>query len=200
MGRERDVAAFDARAERYDRGRVGGWHGQVVDATCRIALTAAPRAASVLDVGCGTGRLLRMLASGLESASELTGVDPSASMIEVARRGNTVHNALAFVVGAAEALPVPDDSIDLIVTTTSFDHWADQGAGLSECHRVLRTGGRLVLADLIAPTLWPTTVVGRRGKARTPRQVARLLDEAALRPEKWQKLSTMIRAVTATAT
>ncbi len=53
---------------------------------------------------------------------------------------------LRFSLGAAEQLPYPDATFDLVVTTTSFDHWADQRAGLGECARVLAPGGHLVLA------------------------------------------------------
>jgi SAM-dependent methyltransferase len=48
-----------------------------------------------------------------------------------------------------EVLPFPEGSFDLVVSTTSFDHWADQRAGLRECARVLAPGGWLVLTAVI---------------------------------------------------
>jgi SAM-dependent methyltransferase len=75
--------------------------------------------------------------------------------------------AFAFSVGVAEHLPYPEETLDLVVITTSFDDWSDQLAGLRECARVLAPGGRLVLADQFSLWLAPTLVVGRRGKART---------------------------------
>lgn len=48
------------------------------------------------------------------------------------------------------------DIFDLIVSTTSFDHWSDRQAGLVECARVLRPGGRLVLVDELSRWLVPT--------------------------------------------
>jgi len=85
---------------------------------------------------------------------------------------------LGFSVGTAEELPYPGTSFDLVVSTTSFDHWADQQAGLRECARVLAPGGRLVLVDLFSPWLIPTLIGGRRGKARTRRRAGRLLSAA----------------------
>ena len=51
------------------------------------------------------------------------------------------------------------------MSTTSFDHWSDQQAGLRECARVLVPGGRLMLVDLFSLWLAPTLTGGRRGKA-----------------------------------
>jgi ubiquinone/menaquinone biosynthesis C-methylase UbiE len=190
------VAAFGARATDYDQGWLGRWHAEVAARTCAVAGTAAPNAHIVVDIGCGTGQLLRLLSTELGSAVELTGVDPATAMIETARLGST-DERLKFVVGAAELLPMADATVDLVVSTTSFDHWHDQRTGLRECRRILRPDGRLVLADLITPLLWPTTVVGRRGKARTPRRVTALLADSGLRVLGWQSVGTMIHAVTA---
>jgi ubiquinone/menaquinone biosynthesis C-methylase UbiE len=51
-----------------------------------------------------------------------------------------------------------------VVSTTSFDHWRDQAAGLAECARVVGNGGTLVLAALFSPWPVPTLVGTRRGK------------------------------------
>jgi SAM-dependent methyltransferase len=66
---------------------------------------------------------------------------------------------------ARRSWPWPAATFDLVVSTTSFDHWADQQAGLAECARVLAPGGCLVLADLFSALLLPTLLAGRRGKA-----------------------------------
>jgi ubiquinone/menaquinone biosynthesis C-methylase UbiE len=73
----------------------------------------------------------------------------------------------------ASRLPWPAATFDLVVSTTSFDHWADQRAGLAECARVLAPGGCLVLADLFS-VLLPTLLAGRRGSgtACTPSSTA----------------------------
>ena len=82
---------------------------------------------------------------------------------------------LTFVGGIAEQISYPDETFDLIVSSTSFDHWSDQQAGLRECVRVLRPGGRLVLVDQFSWMLLPTMLTSRRGKARTRRRASRLL-------------------------
>jgi ubiquinone/menaquinone biosynthesis C-methylase UbiE len=74
---------------------------------------------------------------------------------------------LAFTVGVAEELGYPDGTFDLVVSTTSFDHWTDQQAGLVECARVLRPGGHLVLVDQFSRSLLPTLTTRCRGKARS---------------------------------
>jgi hypothetical protein len=99
----------------------------------------------------------------------------------------------------AERLPWPAASFDLVVSTTSFDHWADQRAGLAECARVLAPGGCLVLADLFSVLLLPTLLAGRGGKARTRRRAAYLLTVAGLHSPHWHRLyAVIIQAVTAT--
>jgi ubiquinone/menaquinone biosynthesis C-methylase UbiE len=174
-------------------------HHEIADRTAALAvsITAYPRLA--LDVGCGTGYLLRRLAGSYPLARELVGVDPAPSMVKVAR-GSTSDQHLRFVPAVAEQLPFSDGSFDLVVSTTSFDHWSDQAAGLRECARVLVPGGRLVLVDQFSLWLAPTLLAGRRGKARTKRQVSSLLGAAGFSSLAWHDLYAMIiKAVTATA-
>jgi len=102
---------------------------------------------SVLDVGCGTGRLLRK-ARELWPAAGLTGVDPTQGMIDVARR---LTPEATFLAASAEPLPLPDASVDVAITTMSFHHWKDRAAGVREIARVLRPGGRFCLADATLP-------------------------------------------------
>src|SRR5260370_26441100 len=82
--RYRDVAAFDERAAGYDQGWLGRLHHDIADQTAEIALTASAAPERVLDVGCGSGYLLRLLASRCPDAAELAGVDPAPGMIKVA--------------------------------------------------------------------------------------------------------------------
>ena len=89
----------------------------------------------VLGVGWGTGYLLRQLAARAPEAVELVGVDAAAEMVRVAQQ-STDDPRVRFEAGTAEHLPGADGAFDLVVSTTSFDHWADQQAGLRECARV----------------------------------------------------------------
>jgi ubiquinone/menaquinone biosynthesis C-methylase UbiE len=98
----------------------------------------------ILDIGCGTGRLLRRLQARWPSAA-LVGVDLAEGMVTQARAqtpGATIYLA------PAERLPLQDNSVDLVTSTVSFHHWSDQAQGVREAARVLRPGGLFVLADM----------------------------------------------------
>ncbi|HEY6494594.1 MAG TPA: class I SAM-dependent methyltransferase [Trebonia sp.] len=197
MTYDRDIAAFDARAAGYEGGWRGRLHQQIADRTADLALTVAPAPLRVLDVGCGTGYLLRRLAARCPQADELTGVDPAPAMITAAREAGT-DGRLRWVEGTAESLPFGDGSFDLVVSATSFDHWADQRAGLAQCARVLSPDGRLVLTDLFSALLLPTLIASRRDKARTRRRATRLLEQAGFRAVRWHGVGTFtIAAATA---
>jgi ubiquinone/menaquinone biosynthesis C-methylase UbiE len=198
MAADRDVAAFGRRAPSYDLGWRGRLHHQIADRVAGLALARRPAPVRVLDVGCGTGYLLGVLAAHAPQAEILAGIDASPQMIGAAR-GAATDDRLRFVVGTAERLPWPDASFDLVVSTTSFDHWASQQQGLAECARVLVPGGWLVLADQFSVLLLPTLLAGRRGKARTKRRATRLLLAAGLRSPQWHRAyAVIIQAVTAT--
>ena len=102
---------------------------------------------TLLDVGCGTGRLLRKARNYWPDA-EFIGVDPAAGMIENARR---LMPDAKFYVSQAESLPLPDASVNLAFSTASFHHWRDPEKGLREIRRVLQAGGLLLLADVWPP-------------------------------------------------
>ncbi|HKR69559.1 MAG TPA: class I SAM-dependent methyltransferase [Streptosporangiaceae bacterium] len=196
---ERDVQAFDDRASRYETGYRGQLHTDIVTRAVDLALAHCPSPARVLDVGCGTGLLLRRLARRLPGAVSLTGIDAAAGMIRQARTKSD-DPRLTFVHGTAERLPFDDASFDLVISTTSFDHWADQHAGLAECHRVLASRGSFLLADLCSSWLLPTLVGSRRHRARTPLRATKLLAAAGFRSMTWHRLyGGIIRAVTASA-
>jgi ubiquinone/menaquinone biosynthesis C-methylase UbiE len=155
------------------------------------------RPGSVLDLGCGTGALLRDLGHRTSRAGLSVGVDAAPRMAMAA--ANSVTGLATFVVtGRAEGLPFRDGVFDVVVSSLSFDHWSDQLQGLNECARVLRPSGHLLLVDLFSPWLWPTTLVGRRGRARTLRQATRLLRQAGFRGVGWRKLAPFVRAAVAT--
>jgi ubiquinone/menaquinone biosynthesis C-methylase UbiE len=193
----RDVAAFEERAASYEQGWLGRLHHEIADRTAALAVSVCAAPQQVLDVGCGTGYLLRLLARQWPQASELAGIDPAPAMIAAAARA-AGDGRLRFSVGTAERLPYPDRFFDLVVSTTSFDHWSDQQAGLRECARVLAPGGSLVLVDQFSRWLIPTLVGGRSRKARTPRRASQLLIAAGFTSATWHDLyAVIIKAVTA---
>lgn len=197
--------AFDERSAGYEQGWLGRLHHEIADRTAEVALAVAPSPARILDVGCGTGYLLRLLASRCPEAAELAGVDPAPGMIKVAAASGAAgapagDERLKFSAGVAEQLPYRDGSFDLVASATSFDHWSDQLAGLRECHRVLVPGGHLVLADQFSSWLVPTLIGSRSGKARTKRRAGSLVEAAGFGSVAWHGVyAVIINAVTATA-
>jgi len=96
------------------------------------------RTSTVLDLGAGTGKLTRML---VPLAARVIAVEPGPNMLAQLR--HAVPEAEA-ILGAAEAIPVPDDSVDAVVCGQSF-HWFRTDEALREIERVLRPGGGLGL-------------------------------------------------------
>ena len=139
MPRDRDVAAFAERAEGYEAGWLGRLHHEISDRTANLALAQVPAPHRVLDVGSGTGYLLRQLAARAPDAVELVGVDAAAQMVRVAQE-TAADPRVRFQAGTAEHLPGADGTFDLVVSTTSFNNSADQEGGLGECARVLAPG------------------------------------------------------------
>ena len=98
MARGRDIEAFAERAGGYESGWLGKLHRDIADRVADIALTRSPTPQRILDVGCGTGYLLRQLASRVRETLELAGIDAAAPMIEVAR-ANARDARLQFLIG-----------------------------------------------------------------------------------------------------
>jgi 27-O-demethylrifamycin SV methyltransferase len=104
----------------------------------------------VLDVGCGTGKAACRMAS--EYAASVTGISPSAQCIERARdlAEKTDQQTLAtFRLGDGTAMAFDVHSFDRVWVMESSHLMQDKPALLSECARVLRPGGRVVLCDII---------------------------------------------------
>ncbi len=197
MPPHRDVAAFNDRAPGYDHGWRGWLHHKISTCTADLAVTTVAAPNRVLDVGCGTGYLLQLLARRYGDAEQLAGIDAAPAMVETAG-ACAEDDRLTFAVGVAEHIGFPDDTFDLIVSTTSFDHWTQQQAGLAECARVLRPGGHLVLVDQFSRWLLPTLATSRRGKARTKGRATDLLLRAGFRSPQWHRIyAVIINGVTA---
>ncbi len=132
----------------------------------------------VLDVGCGTGTLLRAWADAVGDAAGLAGIDLDPAMIARARRKLPGAD---LRVASATALPYPDAAFDRLLCTFVLHHLDTAGkrAALSEMRRVLRPGGRLLLADF-GP---PHRPLGRLAAALIPLD-ALAAGPAALRAER----------------
>ncbi|HOW97645.1 MAG TPA: class I SAM-dependent methyltransferase [Kiritimatiellia bacterium] len=108
---------------------------------------AVLRPASVLDIGTGPGWLLLRLRERLPGAS-LHGADISRAMVDKAEK-NLPGSGIVLKCAGSEALPYPDASFDVVVSTGSLHHWKNPVAGLNEIRRVLTPGGRALVYDLV---------------------------------------------------
>ena len=114
-----------------------------------VAGAGLPDGAFVLDIGTGPGRVPLLIAERCPSLV-VEGIDLSEQMI--ARAAQAVPPAagrrVRYRVADVRALPYPDGSIDLVVSSLSLHHWTDVPAGLAEIRRVLRPDGRAWIYDV----------------------------------------------------
>ena len=136
---------YDAFAERYEAQRgendPGGYH-ELVDSLEAEFVERYARGRDVLEVGCGTGLLLRRIQT---FAQNVRGVDLSPGMLALAK-----ERGLDVVEGSATALPFPDRSFDVTCSFKVLAHVREIETALSEMARVTRPGGH-VIAEFYNP-------------------------------------------------
>jgi ubiquinone/menaquinone biosynthesis C-methylase UbiE len=95
---------------------------------------------AVLDVGCGSGWLVRLIAR-LVPQGRVAGIDLSDEMIRQAREASAGQDRVRFEVGSADHIPFPDDSFSRAVSIESAYYWPDPAAGITEIARVTKPSG-----------------------------------------------------------
>jgi SAM-dependent methyltransferase len=115
----------------------------VIEAAGRIG-PAGENRARLLDVGCGLGtQAAKLWLRGWEAH----GIDASESMLRLGQwRSPVVHKSVRMVRGVAESLPFQDSSFDLVMCQGAMDHFADPRQFVREAARLLKPGGRLIIA------------------------------------------------------
>ena len=100
----------------------------------------------VLDVACGTGVLLRLLAHRIGPHAGLAGLDPNPAMLAVARSVTPASDRIQWYEAPAEVMPLPLESFDVVLCQMGLQFMPDRSAALREMQRVLARNGRLLLS------------------------------------------------------
>ena len=105
----------------------------------------------VVDIGCGTGSLALPIAD-LLPGSRVIGIDGDAEVLKLAQ-AKSGADQIEWIEALADNLPLEDDETDVVVSSLLLHHLplASKRAMLAEARRILRPGGRLIVADWAAP-------------------------------------------------
>jgi ubiquinone/menaquinone biosynthesis C-methylase UbiE len=140
---------FGRWSEKYDRSVLqwllfGPTHRSIIR---RIRGEFEDRPLTILDVGCGTGVFATRIREALPHA-QVWGVDLVAAMLAEGRsRWRAYRGHVTPVQGDSERLPFSSGAFDVVTCANSFHHYPHQQRAVEEMHRVLKSGGRLILVD-----------------------------------------------------
>jgi len=132
--------SFSKRASSYDEGFEGRLSQRFYNLMLRtVELTDS---CNVLDVGCGTGALLKRMAQ--QSRINGNGIDPEANMVTEATKK---FPEMTIKQARSEDMPFDNETFDVITACMAYHHFADKNGFASEASRLLKPGGALYIAD-----------------------------------------------------
>lgn len=145
---------FTEIADDYDRvnriislGQIDRWRHRLV------SVMEIPERGNILDLGCGTGKLTRLIADKM-SNGRIVGIDLTPEMIEIARNmlPSEYKNIVDFSLGAGEDLDLPTDSFDVVTSAFTLRNVDNLTKVISEMRRVVKPGGKVYSLELAKPT------------------------------------------------
>ena len=132
---------YGRAAKNYDK----FWDFYIVPSYSKtLARIDLQKSSKILDLGCGTGELLKILEDRFPS-SELTGIDLTEEMLAVAKQ--KLSDNVELLLGSATNLPFDSESFDWVIMSNVIGHLSDKKIALKETHRVLKNPGKIVITD-----------------------------------------------------
>lgn len=190
--KEKSRRSFDKQAETYDTGKYGvhsrHQYSYILGEINKYDIS------SILDVGCGTGEILRLI-SETSHKIQLTGIDISPNMLEKAK--SKIGNKANLILSDSEKLPFNDYSFDLVMCNDSFHHYPSPLNVLSEFHRVLKPEGILLISDYcigfpIRQLMNIFIKYGHDGDVRiySKKELLKMLSESSFKNIHYEKINT----------
>jgi ubiquinone/menaquinone biosynthesis C-methylase UbiE len=141
------IKEYTRQAEWYDDSTFQGYRWDIQLKT--IEKMSLQSGMSVLELACGTGEGVFEVAGRLDGSGEVVGLDFTQAMLDQAQAklDEFPHSNVTFALGDAADIPFEDGRFDYCFTTSAFHHMSDKLGVFREAQRVLKTGGRFLVAD-----------------------------------------------------